>query len=152
MSAPERLALARAMYDAFARGDMNAVLGHIDAGIEVHDRPETQMKDAPGSGVYRGYEEMFEGLLGNFSAAFEDLRFEPRKFFDTGEKMLVAIRLTAQGKESHAPVEREIVHVWTYNEDLKAVRLDVFDDWAEALAAAGVDDRPENAETGDKLA
>ncbi len=50
--------------------------------------------------------------------------------------MLVRVRMTARGKHSALPIDEEVGHVYTI-EDGKAVKLDIFRTWAEALEAAG---------------
>jgi ketosteroid isomerase-like protein len=50
---------------------------------------------------------------------------------------VVFIRARARGRGSGVETDNRIAHVWTFRED-KAVRMDVFEEQAEALEAVGL--------------
>ncbi len=69
----------------------------------------------------------------------DDIRFAPLRFWDSGDKVVVALRVTAKGKETGIPVEQHLAQVWTMR-DGKAVRAQTYPTQAEALEAAGLRD------------
>jgi ketosteroid isomerase-like protein len=66
------------------------------------------------------------------------LRGEPERFFDVdNERVLVLVRLTAEGEESGTPVEIKNAYEFTIRDGV-FVRWKVYADRAEALEAAGL--------------
>jgi ketosteroid isomerase-like protein len=130
--ATENVELARRGYEAFKRGDVEAVLEFIDPQIEVHDSPEL-----PDRRVWHGY----EGFVGNLSNMFDIVQgfeLEPDEFIDAGEKLLVAVRVRGHGRSSGIAMEDHLLHVWTIR-DRKGTRLEVYRDREQAREAAGLD-------------
>ena len=90
----------------------------------------------PDAGVYHGIEgvrDWFQGLAG----AFGEVSYEIEKALDLGERVAVLLRLSGRGPSSGVPVEYRFVPVFTFRGG-KVVRMDRYDDWAEALEAAGL--------------
>jgi ketosteroid isomerase-like protein len=66
------------------------------------------------------------------------LRLEPERFIDVDDdRVLVFIRVTAQGEGSGAPVELRDAHEYTIRDGV-CVRMKVFADRTQALEAAGL--------------
>src|ERR687893_630633 len=90
----------RAGYDAFNRGDYEAVLRNFDPAVEFRDRAEV-----PDPRTYQGH----GGVLSQFTAIgseFKDYRIEPLGFEVVGEEHLVAtVRQSGTGRASGVPVE-----------------------------------------------
>jgi ketosteroid isomerase-like protein len=121
--------LLRRGYEALARGDRDSVLQLLDPQIEVHDRPES-----PDAGVHHGHQGVREAL--NMSdETFDDFELVPQEFVQHGNHVVVVLLMRGQGRESGVPVEEELAHLWTF-EDEKAMVLRVFSDPADAVAAA----------------
>jgi ketosteroid isomerase-like protein len=130
--ATENVELARRGYEAFKRGDVEAVLEFLDPQIEVHDSPEL-----PDRRVWHGY----EGFVGNLSNMFDIVQgfeLEPDEFIDAGEKLLVAVRVRGHGRSSGIAMEDHLLHVWAIR-DRKGTRLEVYRDREQAREAAGLD-------------
>ena len=117
-------------YEAFGSGDTKTVLALLrpDVTVEVHtDRPDI------GSEVYHGH----EGFLANFAEledVFEDLVVEPGEIQESGERIMVACRITGRGKGSGVAIEARIFHVWTLRDGM-ASRLEIFSDDGQARKA-----------------
>jgi hypothetical protein len=61
---------------------------------------------------------------GRSANPWESFAIEPEQYLDAGDKVVALIRLSARGKGSGVPVERNDGMVWTAREG-KAVRLEV---------------------------
>jgi ketosteroid isomerase-like protein len=119
-------------YEAFARGDMDAVLADMDEGIEWQ-----QAQGLPHGGTYRGVADVranvFDPLDRDWWSAFAA---EPAEFLDAGDEVVVLGRYRGVAKETGKVLDVPFVHVWSLR-DGKAWRFRQFLDtagWVEALA------------------
>jgi ketosteroid isomerase-like protein len=119
----------RRAFDAFARGDLETAFEFIDSSFEVHDRviPEA-------SPSKRGPDALIENV-GLVREAFGDVLWEPREIVDLGDRVLVRVHMSAQGHHTSLPIDEDVGHIYTLSNG-KAVRLDIYRTWAEALNAA----------------
>jgi ketosteroid isomerase-like protein len=127
----ENVELARRGYEAFGRGDLDAVFELFDPEIEAHDPPEM-----PDAATHRGHEAVRRDWEQTYEL-FEDFSIEVEETLDCGEDVVVFLRYRGRGSESGAEVEASITHVWTVR-DGKAIRLRQFLDRATALEAVGL--------------
>jgi ketosteroid isomerase-like protein len=121
----------RAGYEAFGRGDWDAVLrkAHPDLELRTADR-------VTNPGTYKGIQEVrrfFEDLF----EPFDEVLAEPEAFFERGHQIVVFALVRSRPRGSNAVVENRIGHVWTMR-DGKAVRLQIFPEREKALEAAGL--------------
>jgi hypothetical protein len=82
-----------------------------------------------------------EGLLVNVKRvgeAFEELHYEPLELIDLGERVLIHVRVSGTGREG-IKGELQFGQLWTIRGG-RAVRVDNYTRWAEALQAAGLRD------------
>jgi ketosteroid isomerase-like protein len=96
--------------------------------------------------TFRGWPERreYEGTAGmeqflrEWLEAWEDWTFEVEDAVegDEGKIVLVAVQ-TGINRAAGVPVEMRLGQVWTLNEEGRAVRMEMYADPAEALAAAG---------------
>ena len=128
----ENVELARRGYEAFARGDLDAIFeSFMHPEIEAHDPPEI-----PDAAIYRGREAVRRDWE-HTSELFEDFSVDVDKTFDRGDEVVVFLRFRGRGRGSTAEVEAPMAHVWTIR-DGQAVRLRQFIDRAAALEAVGL--------------
>ena len=127
----EDVAVVRSAYEAFRRGDVQAVFGLLHPEIEFY-----QSKRVPWGGKYRGYEEV--GYF--FSKLTETVqsRVDPDQFIDDEDGHVVAVGHTrgivrATGREFEVPA----VHVWTIEEG-KAVKFEAYIDAFQMRVALGL--------------
>lgn len=118
--------IARRGYEAFNRGQVPFDL--LDPGIEIRNPRESPQAD-----VFRGYQGM-QRYLDLVSEAFEEIHMEPEEFIERGERLLVMVRTTGRARGSGMSLDALWGQVWTVREG-KAVRLDIFTDRQQALAA-----------------
>ena len=112
--------------------------------------PDFEMHEGSGiidtAGVFRG-RAAFTDVLRNLEKAFEELRWEIEKLMELPDgRVLVFVRARARGRGSGVETDARIAHVWTFR-DGKAVRMDVFDERAEALEAVGLSEQDAHADS-----
>ena len=132
MEPEEAIERLRRGYDAFNRGDLEAVLDELDPDIDIAERAE-----APDPRTAKGREQALVAF-GSLREDFDDYHFEPREFHVEGEHVIVVARQSATGRLSGVPVEGEIVHAWHVSGD-RATGLRAFSTLDEALDAIRAD-------------
>ena len=127
----ENVERTKRAFDAFTRGDLEVAFEFIDPSFEVNDRvaPEASPSE-------RGPDALIANA-GQMREAFGDIAWEPREIVDRGDLVLVRVHLSAKGHHTSLPIGDEVGHVYAMREG-KAVHLDIFRTWAEALEAAGL--------------
>jgi ketosteroid isomerase-like protein len=102
----------------------------IDSEVEVYDH------DIPDAGTYRGHEGYLRWVE-DWSEAWGSFSMEPQRWVDAGDKVVLIFQMTAKGKGSGVEVRRRDAIVWTVS-DGKTVRLDYYNNEAQALEAVGL--------------
>jgi ketosteroid isomerase-like protein len=69
--------------------------------------------------------------------AWAEWRFEPERFIEAGDQVVVFLRVVAEGRASGVPIELPDAHVVTPRDDRLASTC-VYRDRSEALEAAGL--------------
>jgi uncharacterized protein len=128
--ATDNAELVRQGYEAFNRGDIEAVLALFDPAVELG-----VLEQSPIAGEFHGHEG-FRALLAENSDMFADYRNLPEEIVEAAEDaIVVVVRSEARGRVSGAEVSGQVVHLWRLR-DGKVVRLQVFDSREAALRAA----------------
>jgi ketosteroid isomerase-like protein len=126
--------LVRRSYEAFARDDMDGVLGDMDPDIEWH-----QAQGLPHGGLYRGLDEVRRNIFDPLDEEWwDEFTADPDEFLDAGSEVVVLGRYRGRAKGTGKQLDVPFVHVWTVR-DGKAVRFRQFLDtagWVEALSPA----------------
>jgi ketosteroid isomerase-like protein len=105
---------------------------YLDAGYELRlpgGYPE-------GEPVFRG-RGGFAQLLAMLRDAWGEWRFEPERFIDAGDRVVVFVRVVAEGSASGAPIELSDAHVVSLR-DGRLTSTYVYRDRSQALKAAGL--------------
>jgi ketosteroid isomerase-like protein len=71
-----------------------------------------------------------------WTGAFADFAFEVEELIDAGDSVVMVLRQVGRGKGSEASVEMKMAWLYTV-QDGRIVRVNMFADREEALAAAG---------------
>jgi uncharacterized protein len=125
------VALVRGGYEAFNRGDVEAVLAFFDPEIEFD-----VLEDSPIAQKFHGHEG-FRALLALNSEMFSGYRNEPEEIVEVSEdEIVVVVRSGARGRISGIEVEGRLAHLWTIR-DGRATRFKSFPTREAALRAAG---------------
>jgi uncharacterized protein len=126
---PEDLDVVRAAYDAFARGDLDALRKLISPDIEWRTTP-----DVPFLGNYRGVDE-FLAAMNEWSEPFDELTTTVEEIIDAGDCAVVRHRMHGRGTDSGAEVDLVLWQVVTVEAGQLTRMLD-FQTRKEALEAA----------------
>jgi ketosteroid isomerase-like protein len=134
------IAALRRVIEAFNSGDLERILACTDPDFEAVVPPEFSAEPD----TYRGHEGV-RRYFETFAEAMEDVRFEPGRMWDGGDVLVVAMRVTAKGKQTGIPVEQRFAQTWRIR-DGRALAVHAFPSLARALEVAGlpVDARPVN--------
>lgn len=119
-------------YEAFNRGDVDAALAVLHPEIEWH----TYIVPGPGGGTYRGHDGVRE-LWSDARRVFGEFKNIPERLFEQGDRIVAFVRVEGVGRESGAPVEARIAHLYTFR-DGKVSCVESFEDREEALRVAGI--------------
>jgi uncharacterized protein len=130
MSDQDNLALVKRGYEAFGKGDIEALLALMADDVEL-DSPKVE--GVPFSGPRRGTTQMGE-LFRQLNEDEEVLAFEPREFIAQGDKVMALCRYRARVRATGRTAETPLVHVFTLRNG-KIVSLFELYDTAAALAA-----------------
>jgi ketosteroid isomerase-like protein len=125
------VATVRRSYEAFARGDLAAVMADMDEAIEWQ-----QAQGLPHGGTYHGLAEVranvFDPLDRDWWSAFAAV---PNEFLEAGSEVVVLGRYQGTARQTGKGLDVPFVHVWSLR-DGKAWRFRQFLDtagWIEAL-------------------
>jgi len=128
----DNVQVVRGIYDAYRRGDLDAVVAAADPEIRCYDRA-----DRPGATVYRGHDGL-RAFAESDSDVFENVAYEPCDFLHADdEHVVVRIRQAGRGRASSVPVAERIVNVWKLR-DGRCIELRIFSTDREAFEALGV--------------
>jgi ketosteroid isomerase-like protein len=99
--------LVRGVYDAFARGDVDAVFAAMTPEIEWDE-----CEGMPYGGVYHGREAIVANVFGPILADVEGFTANPDEILALDEARVIA-RGRHGGMGAAGPVEARFVHIWT---------------------------------------
>ena len=127
----ENVEVVRRMFDAFNRGDVDAVIATFDEGCLLEEPRE--MPDRSSSGI-RGHDGIREWMANLRGVA--GVRFEPRSFSAGGDAVVSELAAHGQGQGSGVPVEWTTFAVLRMRNG-KITRAQAFLSSDEALEAVG---------------
>jgi ketosteroid isomerase-like protein len=135
----ENVEIARAAFEAWSRGDLDAWLAEADPEIEWYVLPE-----APDPGPHRGRDAILER-----AALWRDmlaLRGKVVEYIDAGEYVLMPVRMRGRPPGSDAEVVLDEVYVGKFR-DGKVVELREYRTKAEAFQAVGLSEQDAHADS-----
>lgn len=104
----------------------------------LHDEVEVHEHDIMDAGEYRGHEG-FGRWLEDWAAAWSEYTMEPEEFLDAGDQVVAFILQKTTGQGSGIALERHDAMVVEVR-DAKIVRLDYYNNRAQALKAVGLEE------------
>jgi ketosteroid isomerase-like protein len=127
---PENVTVVRGIYDAFGRGDVDAVFVAMQPDIEWDES-----EGMPYGGVYRGRDAIVENVFGPILADVEGFSADPDEILPLdGSRVMARGRHGGQGPRG--PVDARFIHIWTIN-DGKVSRYEQLADTRKFCDAVG---------------
>lgn len=129
----QRIAILRAAYAAFNRGDITAAVQSLDENIDWSEPAEF-----PGGGSYKGREAAKQFLTNSRSSVAEVIS-EPEQFIPVGDRIVVFVYARVRPKNSTIWQEVRLADVYLFR-DLTPIQMKAFAnrqqalDWANAQA------------------
>jgi ketosteroid isomerase-like protein len=127
----QHVELVRSLYEAFARGDIPAILGAMDPDI-VWDIP--QAPGYPLGGIHRGPQGIATNFFGMIPTYYQEFAGIPQIFVDDGDRVIVLAEYRGKGKAHGTPFQVPVAHVFTFR-DGKWVRFQEYSDTGTIAAA-----------------
>ena len=122
----------QAIYTAFGKGDVPAILAHVAADAEFSFAGGSA--DVPWHGPWRGHDGI-QRFFASIGEGVEFKTFEPLGFAAGTDTVAVRLHLVYQVRRSGRVVDEHQVHWWTLR-DGKIKTLTHFEDTAQVVAAA----------------
>ena len=105
------------VYDAFAKGDIPAVLGFLSSDINW-----TEAEGFPYGGTYIGPDAVLEGVFMRLGTEWEGFAAVPDELIDGGETVVALGQYSGKYKATGKSFRANFAHVWQLR-DGKAVRF-----------------------------
>ena len=126
----ENVEIVRRGYDAYARGDVAAMLADIDAEMVTY-------REEPDGATFKGRDGFLQAIA-EWVEDFDEFVATAEELIDANERQVVVrVHQTATGSQSGAPIEGDFWFVHTLS-DSKVTRLDMFASKNKGLEAAGL--------------
>ena len=124
------VSLVRQLIEAFNSEDIDRVLALAHSDVEIEISPDVSAEPD----IYRGHEGM-RRYFESFRDAMVDIHFEAQQIWEIGTTVVVALLLTARGRQTAIVVEQHSAGVWTFRDD-KLIGIHAYASPADALQAA----------------
>jgi ketosteroid isomerase-like protein len=129
----ENVEIVREAWDAWSRGDMAALFEFYDPDVEW-DMTHSYIPDM---GVFSGHDGI-RAFFREWGAFFAEYWAEAHEFIDAGENVIVRIHQGGRGRVSTVDVEMPAYWQLYRLRDGRALRVEIYRDWADAWRAAGL--------------
>jgi ketosteroid isomerase-like protein len=126
--------IVKALYDAFGRGDVPAVLGAFDPRIQWREAESFLYADG---NPYEGPQAVAEGVFQRIVSDVESFAVLPERFIEAGDTIVAEGRYRGTMKRTGTLVDAQFAHVWQLR-DGKVVRFQQYTDtkqWSDAAGA-----------------
>ena len=107
----------RGVYDAFAKGDVPAVLGFLAPDIEW-----TEAEGFPYGGTYNGPDAVLQGVFMKLGTEWDGYAAIPSEFIDAGDSVVALGTYSGKYKATGKSFQANFAHVWNV-QDGKAIRF-----------------------------
>jgi hypothetical protein len=129
----ENLELVRAIYDAFAAGDIGGVLGRMAPDMVWNEADSFIYADG---NPYRGHDAILSGVFARLGGEWDAFAAVPEEFLDAGDTIVVLGRYRGTHKATGNTLDAQLAHVWRI-EGGKAVAFQQYTDTLQAARVAG---------------
>jgi ketosteroid isomerase-like protein len=105
----DNVEMVRGLYQAFAKGDVPAVLAKLDPNIEWNEAENSLYADG---NPYIGPNRVLEGVLMRLGGEWETYTATPDEALDAGDKVVILGRYTGTFKKNGNELNAQFAHVW----------------------------------------
>ena len=105
--------IIRGLYEAFARGDIAAVLGALHEQAEWNEAEHFTLW--PGGPVI-GPQAVLTGVIARIPQDFDGFGIEVRRIVAAGDTVLAEARYRGTAKATGRPIDAQAAHVWDQKE------------------------------------
>jgi ketosteroid isomerase-like protein len=126
----ENVEKVRAAIDAFNRRDIDAMIELAGDDFEY----DWSRSRGPNAGIFHGTDGFFEFVSDQWSM-FDEVRLDVHEYIPRGNHVVATATVHGRGRQG-VPVSATSAHLYTF-EDGRLVRITLFQEREEALAAAG---------------
>lgn len=123
----------RDLYQAFATGNIPAVLGAMDPGIEWNEAENFPYADG---NPYKGPNAVLEGVFMRLGGEWDGFGAVPETVLDAGDVVVGLGRYTGTNKATGIALNAQFAHVWWLSGG-KVTRFQQYTDTAQAVRAVG---------------
>ena len=102
------LEMIRKVYQAFAAGDIPAVLARLSPTVQW-----TEAQGGPYGGVYVGPESVLDNVFKKLGGEWESFTVHPGPLHDAGDVVVVEGRYTGTFLATKKRLDAQFCHVWT---------------------------------------
>jgi hypothetical protein len=127
------VALVRAIYDAFAAGDIPGVVSRMSPDIVWNEAENFPYADG---NPYRGSDAILGGVFARLGGEWDGFAAVPEEFLDAGDTVVVLGRYRGTYKATGRALDAQLVHVWRV-EGGKAAAFQQYTDTLQAARVTG---------------
>lgn len=102
--------LARSLYDAFAQGDVETVIGAFHERIEWRQAEGNPYE--PEGKPWIGADAIMQNLFVKLATEWDGFTVSPKEFHDAGDTVVVEGRYTAGHNGTGKSLDAQFCHVW----------------------------------------
>ena len=125
----ENVAIVKGIYQAFATGDVPAVVAAMSPGIEWNEAENFPYSDG---NPYHGPDAVLNGVFARIGSDWDGFSVEPREFVDGGDTVIMTGRYTGSCKATGRAMNPQVAHFWT----LEGGKVVQFQQLVDTLAVA----------------
>ena len=125
----ENVSIVKGIYEAFATGDIPAVVAAMSPDIEWNEAENFIYSDG---NPYRGPDAILGGVLARIGADWEGFNLEPEQILDAGDTVVMLGRYTGKFNATGNSMNPQVAHFWT----LESGKVTRFQQLCDTLAVA----------------
>lgn len=126
--------VVQSSYDAFARGDVPAVLANFDPGIEWREAEGNPYN--PDGSAWVGPDAIVENLFMKLGAEWDGFTVTPNEIYEAGDTVVAECRYTGTYKATGKSIDGQFCHVWKLS-DGKLTSFQQYGDTAQLQDVMG---------------
>ena len=126
--------LVQAIYAAFTRGDVDAVVNAMDPGIEWHEAEHSPWHVPEG---HHGPTAVLTNVLARIPEMFDHFEIHPQRFHDAEAGVIVEGRYRADAVDASQSLDAQVCHVWTVRDGKVTGFRQYTDTWQFAQITGG---------------